>query len=143
MHGTEFLSPQSFPDTIAIDFSYPLHGRPRLSQPSAVSVGNPHCVFWVADDPDSYDLAAFGPELKMIPSFPNVRIFPWSRLFSEQAIKLRVWERGAGLTRACGTAACATAVAAARAGKAGRKVEVRLPGGALTIEWRETEIISL
>jgi len=104
-----------------------------LQEPFAVNVGNPHAVFFV-DDADAVDLARLGPLIERDPLFPqrvNVNIAS----FEGRAIKLRVWERGAGLTRACGTGACASAVAAIRRGLAAGPVEVRLPGGALTIEY--------
>lgn len=130
---------QPFSDTVAIDLRHPLPDGRVLSAPSAVSVGNPHCIFWVNDDPDSYGLEAFGPALENHPLFPERANISLAKVLSRTAIKLRVWERGAGLTLACGTAACATAVAAARAGKTARQVEVRLPGGILSIEWREAD----
>jgi diaminopimelate epimerase len=125
-------------DTRAIELSYPLPDGRVLDKPSAVNVGNPHCIFWVSDV-DSYDLGHFGSELEHHSLFPERANISLAEVVSESLIKLRVWERGAGLTRACGTAACATAVASARIGKTGRNVEVRLPGGSLKIDWREDD----
>jgi diaminopimelate epimerase len=109
---------------------------PMLHSPSVVNVGNPHCLFFV-DDVKAHDLARFGPMLEHHPLFPERANISLVQVLGPDAIKVRTWERGAGLTRACGTAACATAVAAARREVTGRKVKVKLPGGDLMIEWRE------
>ena len=122
-------------DTRAIGLTFALPDRRMLAEPSVVNVGNPHCIFWVADA-DSYDLAAFGGELEHHPLFPERANISLAEIVDERAIELRVWERGTGITRACGTAACAAAVAAARTGRTGRTVVVRLPGGSLGIDWR-------
>jgi len=117
-------------------------GWDELEQPVAVNVGNPHAVFFV-DNCDAVDLEALGPEIEHDPLFPqrvNVNV---ATVESDSAIRLRVWERGAGLTRACGTGACATAVAAMRRGLVGREVTVTLPGGALLIEWGEDGRITM
>lgn len=111
-------------------------GWDELEQPVAVNVGNPHAVFFV-DDCDEIDLETLGPEIERDPIFPqrvNVNV---ATVESRTSIRLRVWERGAGLTRACGTGACATAVAAMRKGLTDREVTVHLPGGALLIAWGE------
>ncbi len=97
-----------------------------LENPMAVNVGNPHVIFFVADC-DAVDLARLGPEIEHDPLFPervNVNV---ATVTARDAIRLRVWERGAGLTRACGTGACATAIAAMRRGLADRRVTVTLP----------------
>ena len=109
-----------------------------LHTPSVVNVGNPHCLFFV-DDVDAHDLARFGPMLEHHPLFPERANISLVQVTAPDALKVRTWERGAGLTRACGTAACAAAVAAARRGLTGRKVNVTLPGGDLLIEWRESD----
>jgi diaminopimelate epimerase len=103
---------------------------------SAISVGNPHAVFFV-DDLDGYDLAAVGPKLERHPIFPERANITFARIVSRDHIVARVWERGAGLTRACGSAACATLVAAARKSLAAREAIVSLPGGDLEVAWRE------
>ena len=125
-----------FPDTQAIDLSVP--GLPDLRAPSAVSMGNPHAIFWV-DDPAAYDLAAIGPKLERNPLFPQRANITLAATPARDRIVIRTWERGAGLTKACGSAACAAAVAAARANRTGRKVTVTLPGGDLLIEWRQAD----
>lgn len=109
-------------------------GWDGLETPAAVNVGNPHVVFFVADC-DAVELERLGPEIEHDPLFPervNVNV---ATVESRTRIRLRVWERGAGLTRACGTGACATAVAAMRHGLVERIVTVVLPGGPLQIEW--------
>jgi diaminopimelate epimerase len=107
-----------------------------LQNPAAVNVGNPHAVFFV-EDIESIPLDRLGPEIELDPLFPervNVNV---AQVTGPASIALKVWERGAGLTRACGTGACATAVAAIRRGLIqGRSVTVTLPGGPLEIEWR-------
>src|SRR3954469_13313501 len=108
-------------------------GWEELNEPFAVNVGNPHIVF-VVDDADAVQLDRLGPIIEKDPLFPQ-RVNVNVASFEDGAIKLRVWERGAGLTRACGTGACATAVAAISRKLVASPVEVRLPGGALTIEW--------
>ncbi len=111
-----------------------------LERPSAVNVGNPHAIFFV-DDPYAVDMARLGPLVETDPVFPervNVNV---AAITARDAITLRVWERGAGLTRACGTGACATAVGAMKRGLVDRKVTVTLPGGQLAIEWREDDVI--
>jgi diaminopimelate epimerase len=125
---------REFPDTRAIDLKVP--GVPRLHSPSAVSMGNPHAIFWV-EDPWAYDLATIGPKLEHDPLFPERANITLAATPARDRIVIRTWERGAGLTKACGSAACAATVAAARLNRTERKVTVSLPGGDLAIEWRE------
>lgn len=111
-------------------------GWDGLDQPVGVNVGNPHVIFFV-DDCDAVPLEKLGPEIETDPLFPeriNVNV---ATIDGPTAIRLHVWERGVGRTRACGTGACATAIAAMRRGLVEREVEVTLPGGPLTIEWNE------
>ena len=129
---------REFPDTRAIALSFGPPDAPILRSPSAVSMGNPHAVFWV-DDPRAYDLAAIGPKLEHDPLFPERANITLAATPARDRIVIRTWERGAGLTKACGSAACAAAVAAARLDRTGRKVTVSLPGGDLAIEWRESD----
>ena len=125
-------------DTRALDLQIGPVDQPILRAPSAVSMGNPHAIFWV-DDVHGYDLAKLGPQLEHHPIFPERANISLAQVVSRQHIVLRTWERGAGLTRACGSAACAAAVAAARLQRTGRTVTVTLPGGDLRIEWRERD----
>ncbi len=126
------------PDTRAIHFQFGPADAPILNSPSAVSMGNPHAIFWV-DEPQAYDLAKIGPQIERDPLFPERANITLAATPSRDRVVIRTWERGAGLTKACGSAACAAAVAAARLGRTGRKVTVTLPGGDLSIEWREAD----
>lgn len=102
----------------------------------AVNMGNPHAVH-IVDDAEAVDLALIGPQLEHHPMFPDRANIEFISSLAPDEIRMRVWERGAGITIACGTGACAAAVAAARAGLTGRKVKVHLDGGILDIEWRD------
>ena len=125
---------EPFHDTTGIELQIGPVDAPVLHTPSVVNVGNPHAIFWVSDV-DAHDLGRFGPLLENHPIFPERANISLAQITSRASLKLRVWERGAGLTRACGTAACAAAVAAARKDLTDRKVNVELPGGTLVIEW--------
>jgi diaminopimelate epimerase len=127
---------EPFHDTRQIELQVGPIDAPVLHSPAVVNVGNPHCIFFV-EDVDAHDLGRFGPMLEHHPLFPERANISLAQVTGPDALKLRTWERGAGLTRACGTAACAAAVAAARRKLTGRKVKVTLPGGDLLIEWRE------
>ena len=116
-------------------------GWEDLKEPFAVNVGNPHVIFFV-DDAGSVDLARLGPLIERDPLFPE-RVNVNVASIEEGAIRLRVWERGAGLTMACGTGACATAVAAISRKLVSSPVEVRLPGGALRIAWAPDGTIAM
>jgi len=126
---------KEFEDTRAIDLVIGPVDKPILHAPSVLSMGNPHAIFWV-DDVDAYDLAKIGPLLENHPIFPERANISLAQAPSREHLIVRTWERGAGLTKACGSAACAAAVAAARLGLAARAVTVALPGGQLRIEWR-------
>src|SRR5262245_11142069 len=125
-------------DTSAISLQIGPLDQPVLTSPSAVNMGNPHAVFWV-EDLDAFDLARLGPTLETHPMFPERANISLAVVESAAHVVVRTWERGAGLTRACGSAACAVAVAAARTRRTGRKVTVTLPGGDLLIDWRESD----
>ncbi len=112
----------------------PLAAGP-LSDPAALSMGNPHATFFV-DDLDAIPIATLGPALEHDPIFPSRANIGVAQILPEGAIRLRVWERGAGLTLACGSGACAAAVNAARRGLAGRSSRLLLDGGELQITWR-------
>src|SRR5690554_1908503 len=105
-----------------------------MHSPGVVNVGNPHAVFFV-EDVDAIDLGRSGPMLEHHPLFPERANISVAQVLSPTHIRLRTWERGAGLTRACGTAACAATVAAVRRRKTERKITVSLPGGDLIVEW--------
>jgi len=126
---------EAFDDTRAIKLQIGPIDAPVLHSPSVVNVGNPHAIFWV-DDVDAIDLRTIGPLLENHPIFPERANISLAQVTSRAGLKLRTWERGAGLTKACGTAACAAAVAAARKNLTDRRVTVELPGGPLLIEWR-------
>ena len=122
-------------DTRNIELQIGPIDRPVLHTPSVVSMGNPHAIFWV-DDVNAHDLARLGPLLENHPIFPERANITLAHIVSRDHIVIRTWERGAGLTKACGSAACAVAVAAARLKRTNRKVKVTLPGGELVVEWR-------
>ncbi|MGQ9366832.1 diaminopimelate epimerase [Azospirillum sp. ST 5-10] len=107
-----------------------------VADPVAVNMGNPHCVFFV-DDAEAVDVARIGPGLEHHPLFPERTNVEFASVLGRSHIRMRVWERGVGITRACGTGACATLVAAARRGLTARKADVVLDGGTLTIEWTD------
>jgi diaminopimelate epimerase len=131
---------EPFHDTRGIELQIGPIDAPILHSPSVVNVGNPHAIFWV-DDAKAYDLARFGPLLENHPIFPQRANISLAEVRSRSEIILRVWERGTGLTQACGTAACAAAVAAMRKKLVDRTVTVVLPGGPLMITWTDTNRI--
>ena len=133
---------EPFHDTRAIELQIGPIDRPILHSPSVVNVGNPHAVFWV-DDVDAYDLDRFGPLLENHPIFPERANISIAQVVVPDHIIVRTWERGAGLTRACGTAACAALVNGARTKRTGRKATVTLPGGDLVVEWRADDHVVL
>ncbi|GJD49414.1 Diaminopimelate epimerase [Methylobacterium crusticola] len=134
---------EPFPDTRRIELQVGPIDDPVLHSPGAVGMGNPHAVFFVARDPATYDLARIGPLLEAHPIFPDRANISLAQVLDRHHIRLRVWERGAGLTRACGTAACAALVAAARLRMTGREAVVTLPGGDLAIAWGEDDHVRM
>ncbi|RUR04457.1 diaminopimelate epimerase, partial [Brucella abortus] len=134
---------QAVADTRKIELQVGPADAPVLHSPSIASMGNPHAVFWVDKDVWSYELDKFGPLLENHPIFPERANISIAHVTSSDTIDLRTWERGAGLTRACGSAACAAAVSAARTGRTGRKVTVNVPGGPLLIEWRDDDHVMM
>jgi diaminopimelate epimerase len=130
-----------------IPLAYPMDtavmpvGWEDLRDPAAVNVGNPHVIFFVPNA-GAVLLDRLGPQIEQDPLFPE-RVNVNVASLEDGALRLRVWERGAGLTKACGTGACATAVAAIRRKLVSTPVEVRLPGGTLTIEWVPGETIRM
>lgn len=129
---------EEFQDTRMIALQIGPIDAPILHSPSVVNMGNPHAVFWV-DDVKPYDLSRIGPMLENHPIFPERANISLAAVDSREHLTVRTWERGAGLTRACGSAACAAAVAAARLRRTGRQLTVTLPGGDLAIEWRQRD----
>jgi diaminopimelate epimerase len=117
-------------DTVQLDFE-----AGGFSGPGAVNMGNPHVVFFV-NDVRAVPIESLGPKVEHDPLFPQRVNVGFAEVRSPEQIRLRVWERGAGLTKACGTGACAAVVAAHRQGRTGRKVEILTDGGSLEIEWR-------
>ena len=118
-------------DTLHLDIA-----NGPLVDPVAVNIGNPHMVFFV-DDADTIDLGALGPKLEHHPLYPERTNVEVVSVLGPDKVRMRVWERSAGITQACGSGACAVSVAASRRGLTGRKVEVILDGGSLIIEWRD------
>ncbi|MDH5797327.1 MAG: diaminopimelate epimerase [Paracoccaceae bacterium] len=113
-----------------------IHHLPIAGDPVAVGMGNPHCVFFV-DDVLSIDVASRGVEIEHHPLFPEATNVEFAEVRSRDEIRMRVWERGTGITLACGSGACATAVAASLRGLTERKVRMELDGGWLTLDWRD------
>jgi len=134
---------EEFYDTTGIELQIGPIDAPVLHTPSAVSMGNPHVTFWVDDDVRNYALDRFGPLLENHPIFPERANISIAQVLSPDHIIVRTWERGAGLTRACGTAACAALVNGARTERTSRKATVTLPGGDLTVEWRADDHVML
>ena len=125
-------------DTRRIDIKVGPIDDPVLFGPGAVNMGNPHCVFFV-DDLQSADVERVGPMIENHPLFPERANVGFAHVLAPDHIRLKVWERGVGLTQACGTGACAAVVAAARTGRAQRLAKVTVDGGDLSIDWREED----
>ena len=133
---------EPFADTRYIELHVGPIGAPILHSPSVMSMGNPHAVFWV-NDPYAHDLEKLGPFLENHPLFPDRANISLAQIVDRRSIKARTWERGAGLTEACGSAACAIAVSAARLRRTDRTVAVTLPGGALEINWADNNRVTM
>ncbi|WP_456307273.1 diaminopimelate epimerase [Paeniroseomonas aquatica] len=136
--GPARLGWQEVPLAAEMDTLHLPLGRGVLMDPAACSMGNPHATFFVPDL-DAVPLATLGPSLETDPLFPQRANIGVVQVLTPGHIRLAVWERGAGLTLACGSGACAALVNAARRGLTGRRATVSLPGGDLGIEWRETD----
>ncbi len=132
---------EEFADTRGIELEIGPLGDPILHTPSVANIGNPHAVFWASKDVNSYALDKFGPMLEHHPLFPERVNISIAQQVGDNEMTIRTWERGAGLTLACGSAACAVAVCAIRLGKTGRQVRINLPGGMLDIDWRDDDFI--
>ncbi|WP_374436306.1 diaminopimelate epimerase [Tabrizicola sp.] len=109
---------------------------PLPGDPVAVGMGNPHCVHFV-QDAEAVDLAALGPKIEHDPLFPQRTNVEFAQLLSPCRMRMRVWERGTGITLACGSGACATAVAAHLRGMIGPRVALEVDGGTLEVDWRD------
>lgn len=134
MMGWEDIPLSEKMDVRGVDVRIGPIDNPYLKFPAVVSMGNPHAVFFV-DDLDKYDIPAIGPLVEWHPVFPEGVNVGFAKVIDRKTIRLRVWERGAGLTLACGTGACAALVCAARAGKTERRARLILDGGELEIFW--------
>ncbi len=134
---------EEFHDTSRIELQIGPIDDPVLHSPSVASMGNPHAIFWVDRDPMSFDLGRFGPLLENHPTFPEKANITLAQVTGKDRLRTRTWERGAGLTLACGSAACAAGVSAARTGRTGRKVTIDVASSPsrqpLVIEWRERD----
>lgn len=134
---------EEFADTRQIELQIGPIDAPVLHSPSVASMGNPQATFWVRDDVWGYALDRFGPLLENHPIFPERANISIAQVLAPDRIILRTWERGAGLTQACGTAACAAVVNGARTRRTARKATVTVPGGDLMVEWRDDDHVTL
>mgnify|MGYP000094003424 CR=1 FL=1 len=140
--GTPRLDWQDIPlaramDTVSLDYAAEADGQ-RVSAPGAVNMGNPHAVFFV-DNVETMPLDRLGPAIETDPLFPQRVNAGFAQIVDRSHIRLKVWERGTGLTAACGTGACAALVAAHRRGLTGRSADIRADGGVLHIDWRASD----
>ncbi len=142
LHWKEIPLAEQMDDTRFIDIKLGPIDKPVLWGPSAVSMGNPHCVFFV-EDAEAQALDRFGPMIENHPLFPERANVSVAEVQGRHLIRLRVWERGAGITKACGTAACAAVVAAHRRRLTERKATVVLDGGPLAIDWGEDDHVRM
>jgi diaminopimelate epimerase len=126
---------EEFADTRHIELQVGPIDAPLIHSPSVVNVGNPHCIFWVKDL-DVVDLGKVGPMLEFHPLFPSRANITLARVEARDHVTIKVWERGAGLTKACGTAACAVMAAGHRLKMIDAKCRITLPGGDLIMEQR-------
>ena len=125
-------------DTLRLELKVGPYDAPLYHTPCAVSMGNPHCVFFV-DDVDTVDVAATGSLIENHPLFPEGVNVEFAQVIDRQTVRMRVWERGAGITKACGTGACATLVATARRGLTDRSATIIMDGGPLHIAWADND----
>jgi len=132
---------EEFADTTGIELQVGPIDDPVLHTPSVANIGNPHVIFWAERDVNSYGLEKFGPMLEYHMLFPDRVNVSIAQVTGENELTMCTWERGAGLTKACGSAACAAAVSAARTDRTGRHVTVNLPGGTLLIDWLDNGFV--
>ena len=137
--GLPQFEPEQIPTSIKVDITpilnYPLMMGERELALSLLSMGNPHAVSFISDSVASFPLTEIGPEIERHPMFPRRVNFEIARVLGREKIEARVWERGVGETFACGSGACAIAVAAQLLGYVDRQVDIILPGGTLTVYW--------
>ncbi len=140
--GTPYWNSKEIPVAVESEecLNYPLEIDGQTFVVSCVSVGNPHAIIFV-DDVENLDFTKIGPQIECHPLFPRKINVEFVQLINKEKVRMRVWERGAGETEACGTGACATALVCAKLGHTNRKVEVVLNGGSLEIDWRENNHI--
>jgi diaminopimelate epimerase len=138
--GEPVLGGLDIPTTIDADvvLDQPIEAGGTTMRFTAVSMGNPHCVIYV-DDAVNFDLHRYGPQIETHPLFPKRVNVEFATVRSRNYVEMRVWERGAGPTLACGTGACAALVASVLGGKTDRRATVNLAGGDLEIEWSEAD----
>lgn len=129
---------KEYMDTHVVDVKVGPIDAPVLARPGAVNMGNPHCVFFVESAADTA-VDKIGPMIEFHPLFPEQCNVGFAEIRSRSEIRLRVWERGVGITKACGTGACAALVAANRQSRTERSANIVMDGGTLHIEWRETD----
>lgn len=132
-------APQLAWDEVPLAREMDTDALPLAGAPAAVGMGNPHAIHFVADA-DAVALSDLGPQIEHDPLFPERTNVEFASLTGPDALRLRVWERGVGITQACGSGACATAVAAHRAGLTGRRVKIAADGGALEVDWTEAGV---
>ena len=139
--GAAILAPREIPVDMDGEnvISAPIVVDEKVYHMTCVSMGNPHCVIFQKEDVDDLDLTRIGPKFEHHPLFPERVNTEFVNVLPDGSLKMRVWERGSGETMACGTGACATAVAAILNGCAEREVTVHLLGGDLEIQWDETD----
>ena len=125
-------------NTAKLELKIGPYDAPLYHTPSAVSMGNPHCVFFV-DDVEAVDVKATGSLIENHPLFPEGANVEFAQVIDRQTVRMRVWERGAGITRACGTGACATLVATARRGLTDRAATIIMDGGPLHVAWADND----
>ncbi len=142
LHWQEIPLAEQMDDTRFIDVKLGPIDAPVLWGPSAVNMGNPHCIFFV-EDAEAQELDKFGPMIEHHPLFPERANVSVAEVQGKHMIRLRVWERGVGITKACGTAACASVVAAHRRRLTERKATVILDGGPLAIEWADNDHVHM
>ena len=144
------LAAQRYGDMVSVNMGHPMLDWDKIplvrpldtlrlpldGAPTATGMGNPHCTFFV-ENAEAVDLAQLGPIFENDPLFPERTNVQFAHVVGKNLLRMRVWERGVGVTLASGSSSCATAVAAVRLGLTGRKVEIQLDGGMIYIDWRD------